>query len=64
MGTREVMPLKSGGQWTRRLGSVLVLFASVVALTLILMDQGSKGWLGQSQASFFPSGPDPAAKRS
>ena len=60
-GTREVMPLNSGGQWTRRLGSTLVLFASVAALTLILMDQGSKGWLGQIQASFFPSGPVPTA---
>jgi soluble lytic murein transglycosylase-like protein len=50
-----------GGQWSRKLGSILVLLASVAALTLILADQGSRRWFGLTEARVFPSIPVPAA---
>jgi soluble lytic murein transglycosylase-like protein len=53
--------LSEWGQWSRQLCSILVLLASVAALTLIVTDQYSKGWLGQSEAHVFPSVPAPAA---
>jgi hypothetical protein len=49
------------GQASRKLGSILVLLASVAALTLILADQGSRGWFGLTDAHVFPSIPAPAA---
>jgi hypothetical protein len=60
-GACESVPLSRWGLWTRRLGSILVLSASVAALTLLLMDRSSVGWLGKSEARVFPSVPVPAA---
>lgn len=50
------------GQRSRKLGSILVLLASVAALTLILTDQGSRGRFGLTEARVFPSIPAPAAR--
>jgi hypothetical protein len=56
-GRQDGATLSGWGQGSRKLGSMLVLLASVVALTLILTDQGSRGRLGHSQAHAFPSSP-------
>lgn len=61
LAANEGSPRIEGGQWSRKLGSILVLLASVAALTLILADQGSRGWFGLTEARVFPSTPVPAA---
>jgi soluble lytic murein transglycosylase-like protein len=54
--------LSSFGQGCRKLGSILVLLASVTALALILTDQGSNGGFGLAEARVVPSIPAPAAR--
>lgn len=49
------------GQQIRKLGSILVLLASVAALTLILTNPGSKDRFGLAEARVFPSIPATAA---
>lgn len=60
-GQHEGASSSGRGQASRKLGSILVLLASVAALTLIVTDQYSRGWLGPSEARVFPSAPVPAA---
>jgi soluble lytic murein transglycosylase-like protein len=60
-GQQEGASLSGWGQASRKLGSILVLLASVAALTLILADQGSRGWFGLTDAHVFPSIPAPVA---
>jgi len=61
-GAQVGAPLSGWGQGSRKLGSILVLLASVAALTLILADQGSRGRFGLTEARVFPSIPAPAAR--
>ena len=63
LATIEGSPVSKGGQWGRRLGSMLVLLASVVALTLILADHDGKGRLRPSEASTFPASQSTLAQR-
>jgi len=60
-GRQDGASLSGWGQGSRKLGAILVLFASVAALTLILADHGSRGWFGLTEARVFPSVPVPAA---
>jgi len=61
-GAQVGASLSGWGQGSRKLGSILVLLASVAALTLILADQGSRGRFGLTEARVFPSIPAPAAR--
>ena len=54
-GRQDGATLSGWGQGMRKLGSILVLLASVAALTLILADQGSRGWIGMTEARVVPS---------
>jgi hypothetical protein len=62
VGAQEGAFSSGWGQRSRKLGSILVLLASVAALTLILTDQGSRGRFGLTEARVFPSIPAPAAR--
>jgi hypothetical protein len=61
-GRQDGATLGGWGQGSRKLGSILVLLASVAALTLILADHGSREWFGPSEARIVPSVPAPAAR--
>jgi len=63
-GRFEVPAPIAGGQWSRRVVSSLVLCASVAALALLLMDHGSKGRFGPTEASAFQSPPVQVARDS
>lgn len=61
-GAQVGASLSGWGQGSRKLGSILVLLASVAALTLILAEQGNRGRFGLTEARVFPSIPAPAAR--
>ena len=61
-GRQDVASLSGWEQGSRKLGSILVLVASVAALSLILADQGGRGWSGLTEARALPSIPAPAAR--
>jgi hypothetical protein len=61
-GRQDGATLGGWGQGSRKLGSILILLASVAALTLILADQGSRGRFGPIEAHVVPSVPAPAAR--
>ena len=50
----EGSPAGKGGQWGRRLVSMLVLLASVATLALLVSDHGGKSRLRPSEAGMFP----------
>lgn len=49
-GMQQGKPPCGWGLWARKLGSILVLIASVTALSLILLEQYGETWLGQGEA--------------
>ena len=60
---REGLPPLNGGQWGRRLGSMVVVAACVAGLTLLLMDnRGGNGRFRPSEADALPSIPVPVAR--
>ena len=60
-GRQDVATLSGWEQGSRKLGSILVLLASVAALSLILADQGGRGWSGLTGARAFASISAPTA---
>lgn len=58
-GRHEGKPSSRWGHWPRRLGSILVLLASVAALSLIVRDQYGEAWLGQGEARATTLDPAP-----
>ena len=54
--SKDPLPVERG-QWGRRVVSALVLCASVAALALLLVEQGSKGRFGPTEAGAFQTAP-------